>query len=150
MKPSKILLTLLSMVTMGLSSTALMADGEGDMDRTRMRLSDHWRDVELTPELEALVRQFRVNRVALMNQFRELQIIHREEMAGYWKALKDARVSGEEADVEEALATLKKAREEFRAEHGEDIRGVRHELRNLKRQVRERIREQRDIVDPET
>lgn len=150
MKPNKILLTLLSMAAIGLSSTALMADGQGDLDRTRLRLSDHWRDVELSPELEALVQEFRQNRLELMNQFRELQIIHREEMAGYWKALKVAKESGNEAAVEEAVAALTRAREEFRAEHGEDIRGVRLELRNLKRQVRERIREQRDSVDPET
>ena len=150
MKPSKILLTLLSVATIGLSATAMMADGEGDMDRTRMRMSDHWRDVELSTELEELVEQFRQSRVAFMNQFRELQILHREEMSGYWIALKEAKESGKEANVEEALAALKKARDEFRAEHGEDIRGVRHELRDLKRQVRDKIREQRDIVDPET
>jgi predicted negative regulator of RcsB-dependent stress response len=149
MKTSRILLTLLSVAAIGLSSTAVMADGEGDLDRTRLRLSDHWRNVELSPELEALVQQFREQRHELMAQFREFQQAHREAMSGLWQDLKAAKEAGDETAFADAMEEIQKARQAFREEYGQDIRDARLGLRDLKRQFREEIRKQRETIEGE-
>jgi len=69
MKPRKLLLTLVSVATIGLSSTVTLADGNGDQLRERLR---EYVKFEISPELQKMIDEFRAEREELMAQFRAL------------------------------------------------------------------------------
>jgi len=150
MKLSKTLLTLLSVATIGLSSSTLMAEGDQNQrgDQLMQRLRDHV-NIEITPELQAMIDAFRADRQELMAQFRELRQLHRESMGPLWMELKKANELGNEDAIADAKAAIKKAHEEFRAEYGGDLREARQQFRALRRQFRENLRDKQPPVVPE-
>jgi hypothetical protein len=156
MKPSKLLLTLLSVATIGLSSTALMADGEGDQLRERMR--DHM-NFEITPELQKMIDAFRAERETIMAEWRAKVSEHREAMVPLWDALRAANALGENdpdaiaakaAAIESAKKNIQEAHVAFRAANGQDLREARETFKIARRAFREQMREQLPPVeDPE-
>ena len=161
MKLSKKLITLLSVAAVGLSSTVAMgqSSGFGTIDdkvddqlqqQLQQRLRAHLGDFELSDELREAVEAFREQRTVLMEQFRALREAHRAEMAELWMALRTAKVAEDPDAIAEAEKAIRAQIEQFRAENGTEIEGLRearHALRDAKRQLREQIREQLPPVD---
>jgi hypothetical protein len=131
MKRSKILPTLLSLATIGLSSAVLQAQ-EAPPSRAD--------GMEISEEIRQLVANFREQRAALMGQFREARLAHRDAMVELIEELKNHPEGSDE--WEDAKAAIVAKRAEFRETYGESIRNAREALRDLRRQFRDQIREQ--------
>lgn len=138
---SKVLITLLSVAAIGLSSAALQAGGDQQQLRHASSWGQHLEGIELSPALRDMVNQFRAKRMELMAEYREIHLQFREDMAPLIAELK-ALTEGTD-DYADKLAEIQALREAHRAEFGTEFREARIEMRQMKRRLREQIREER-------
>ena len=146
-KRSKLLITLLSVAAIGLSSAALQAEGGKEQLRHANSWGQNLEGVELSEGLQDMVNEFRQTRERLMEQYREIHLAFREDMAPLIAELKALDEGSEAYDLK--LAEIQALREAHRAEFGVEFREARVQLRQMKRQLREQIREERTPPPPE-
>lgn len=143
-KRNRLVTALLSIAALGLTSVGLQAqDATVDMTQLRERLQagKTMERPELTPELQALVDQFRATRAEMIAAYRE----NRAET----KALIDdlrAKCASEEWTDEQKAEFRAELRTLVESHHGE-VRAIRHQLRDDMRAIREQIREQQGTVE---
>ena len=137
---TKLFITVLSVAMIGLSSTALQAqDTDQVRDRVHMGSGIHMDGVQLSEQLQMMIHDFRANREALMEHYREVRLAHREEMALFFEEMKALR----ESDPEAWEAAWKAKRVEVMDVNRETfgaLREQRREMRKLGRAIREQIR----------
>jgi hypothetical protein len=138
-KRNRLVTALLSIAALGLTTVGLQAqDATVDMTqiRDRLQMGKTMERPELTPELQALVDQFRATRAEMIAAYRE----NRAET----KALIDdlrAKCASEEW-TEEQKAEYRAQLRTLVEDHHAEVRVIRQQLRDDMRAIREQIREQ--------
>jgi Spy/CpxP family protein refolding chaperone len=141
MKRSKILPTLLSLATISLSIAALQAH-ETDQHTPRHHFGERFNGVEISDELQQLIADFREQRAALMEDYREVRLAHRNAMVDLIEELKSQPEDSEEWEAAKAAIIAKRA--EFRETYGPAIREAREAFRDLQREFREQLQPEGD------
>ncbi|MEZ5275266.1 MAG: hypothetical protein R3F07_02655 [Opitutaceae bacterium] len=144
MKRNRLVTALLSIAALGLTSVGLQAqDATVDMTqlRERLQMGKTMERPELTPELQALVDQFRATRAEMIAAYRE----NRAETKALIDELRAKCAS--EGWTEEQKAEFRAQLKTLVETHQGEVRAFRHQLRDEMRAIREQIREQQGTVE---
>ena len=142
-KRNRFVTALLSIAALGLTSVGLQAqDATVDMTqlRERLQMGKTMERPELTPELQALVDQFRATRAEMIAAYRE----NRAETKALIDELRAKCAS--EGWTEEQKAEFRAQLRTLVETYQDDVRAIRHQLRDDMRAIREQIREQKPVT----
>ena len=142
-KRNRFVTALLSIAALGLTSVGLQAqDATVDMTqlRERLQMGKTMERPELTPELQALVDQFRATRAEMIAAYRE----NRAETKALIDELRAKCAS--EGWTEEQKAEFRAQLRTLVETHQDEVRAIRHQLRDDMRAIREQIREQKPVT----